>query len=173
MTWRKENAMGTSEHIRSAAGGAASSAAGTVRDKAGTVRDRLSEVGSTAGEKVQDTAGMVRHAPRAVVTQARGNPLAAGIIAFGVGMLAATLLPVTDAERRAGQELRDRGEPLTDRVKDVANDLRTDQSSTVQEAVGEVTDTARDAARTTRQQAQSSVQDATRQTRQPAGTPPS
>jgi uncharacterized protein YjbJ (UPF0337 family) len=168
----KEKVMGTSEHARHAAGDTASSAVGTVQDKMGTVQDtvqdKASRAGDVASEKAHDAADAVRSAPQAVVSQTQGNPLAAGIIAFGVGMLAATLIPVTDAERRAGQELKDRSGDLTDKVKDVASDLKDDVSGSVQEAAGRVQDTARDAAQTTKQQAVSSAQDAKQQTQQAA-----
>ena len=59
-----------------------------------TVSDKASQVGDKAGEKAHDVADSVRGAPQAVAQQTQGNPLAAGIIAFGVGMLAATLIPV-------------------------------------------------------------------------------
>jgi uncharacterized protein YjbJ (UPF0337 family) len=121
-------------------------------------------------DKASDVADTVRGAPQAVAQQTQGNPLAAGIIAFGVGMLAATLIPVTDAERRAGQELKERGSDLTDKVKDVASDLKDDVQGTVQEAAGQVKETARDAAQTTRDQAQSSAQDVTDQSRQAASS---
>ena len=143
--------------------GGTGQATSTVHDKAsdigGTVQDKASHLGDVAGEKAHDAADAVRSAPQAVATQTQGNPIAAGVIAFGVGMLAATLIPVTDAEKRAGQELKDRGEPLTDKVKEVANDLKDDLGGTVQEAAGRVKDTAQDAVQTTREQAQSSAHD--------------
>jgi len=110
-------------------------------------------------------ADSVRQAPQAVTQKAQGNPLAAGIIAFGVGMLAATLIPVTDAEKRAGAELKDRSGDLTDKVKEVANEMKDDMSGTVQQAVGQLKETAQDAAQTTKQQAQSSAQDAKEQSK--------
>jgi len=82
-------------------------------------------------EKAHDAADAVRSAPQAVATQTQGNPLAAGIIAFGVGMLAATLMPVTEAERRAGQELREHSGDLTEKAKDVAGDLNSAMTSPV------------------------------------------
>jgi uncharacterized protein YjbJ (UPF0337 family) len=136
-TAAKEKVMGTTEQARHAAGGGLE----TVQDKA------------------QDVAGSVREAPQAVARQAQGNPLAAGIIAFGVGMLAATLIPVTDAERRAGRQLKENAGDLTDRVKDVGTDLKDDLSGSVQQAAGQVKDTARDAAQTTKEQARSGAQD--------------
>ncbi|WP_051807143.1 DUF3618 domain-containing protein [Actinoplanes subtropicus] len=101
-------------------------------------------------EKAQDAADAVRSAPRAVATQTQGNPLAAGIIAFGVGMLAATLMPVTEAERRAGQQLKEHSGDLTEKVKDVAGDLKEDLSGSARHAVDEVRSTAQDAVQTTR-----------------------
>jgi uncharacterized protein YjbJ (UPF0337 family) len=157
----KEKVMGTTDHARHAAGDSASSALTTVQDKA-------SRAGDVAGDKAHDVADAVRSAPQAVAVQTRGNPLAAGIIAFGAGMLAATLIPVTDAERRAGQQLKDNSGELTGKVKDIAADVKDDLSGPVQQAVGQVKDTARDAAQTTKDQAQSSAVDVKEQTRQAA-----
>jgi uncharacterized protein YjbJ (UPF0337 family) len=162
----KEKVMGSSEHARHSAG----NAAGTVQDRASsavdTVQDKAAQLSDKAGAKAHDAADAVRSAPRTVARQAQGNPLAAGIIAFGVGMLAATLIPVTDAEKRAGQQLKEHSGDLTDKVKDIATEMKDDLSGTVQQAVGEVKETAADAAQTTKQQAQSSAQDAKEQSKQ-------
>ncbi|GAA2519867.1 DUF3618 domain-containing protein [Winogradskya humida] len=147
-TAAKEKVMGSSQQARHAAG-----------DTASTVQDKASELTGKAGEAAHDVAGSVRKAPQAVVQQAQGNPIAAGIIAFGVGMLAATLIPVTDIERRAGQQLKDNTGDLTDKVKDVATELKDDLSGSVQHAAGEVKETAQGAARTTKETAQSGAQD--------------
>jgi len=157
----KEKVMGSSEHARHAASDTTSSAVSTVQDKA-------AQVGGVASEKAHDAADAVRGAPKAVAAQAQGNPLAAGIIAFGVGILAATLIPVTDAERRAGQQLKDNSGDLTDKVKDVATEMKDDLSGTVQQAAGQVKETAQDAVQTTKEQAQSSAQDARQRTTQAA-----
>jgi uncharacterized protein YjbJ (UPF0337 family) len=160
----KERVMGSSDHARQAAGDKASQ----VSEKASQLGDRAGQLSDKAGETAHDVADSVRSAPRAVAAQAQGNPLAAGVIAFGVGMLAATLIPVTDAERRAGQQLKENAGELTDRVKDVAQDMKSDLSGSVEQAVGEVRDTATDAAQATRDQARSSAQDAKEQTKQAA-----
>jgi len=164
----KEKVMGTSDSGRYTAG----NAAGTVQDKASsamsTVQDKASSAVDTVQDKASNVADTVRSAPQAVTQQTQGNPLAAGIIAFGVGMLAATLIPVTDAERRAGQQIRENSGELTDRVKDVASEMKDDVSGSVQQAVTQVKETAQDAAQTTKQQAQYSAQDAKEQTRQAA-----
>jgi uncharacterized protein YjbJ (UPF0337 family) len=138
----KERVMGSAEHARHAASDTTSSAASTVQEKL-----------DVAGDKAQEAAGAVRNAPRAVVGQAQGNPIAAGVIAFGVGLLAATLIPVTDQERRAGQQLKERGGDLTDQVRDVAGELRDDLSGSVQQAAGQVKETAREGVQATKEQA--------------------
>ena len=106
-----------------------------------------------AEEKAHEAADAVRSAPQAVATKTQGNPLAAGIIAFGVGMLAATLMPVTEAERRAGQQLKEHSGDLTEKVKDVAADLKDDVSGSARHAVDEVRSTAQDAVQTTKNEA--------------------
>jgi X-X-X-Leu-X-X-Gly heptad repeat protein len=163
----KEKVMGSSGQVSDKAS-QLSDKASQLSDKASELGGKASELGDKAGGAVHDVAGSVRDAPRVVAAQTQGNPLAAGIIAFGAGLLAATLIPVTDAERRAGRQVKENTGELTDRVKDVAQDLRDDLSGSVQQAVGEVKDTASDAAQTTRDQARSSAQDATEQTRQAA-----
>jgi len=149
----REKVMGSAEQGRHAMSDTASSAAGTVQGKA-------HEAASVVQDKAHDTADAVRSAPQAVATQTQGNPLAAGIIAFGVGMLAATLMPVTEAERRAGQELKEHSGGLTDKAKDVASDLKDDLSRPARQAADEVRSTAQDAVQATKEQAQSSAQDA-------------
>jgi len=164
----KEKVMGSSDNATSAVQDKASTAKDAVQDKASQLGDKASDLSSKAGDKAHDAAEAVKSAPAAITQQAQGNPLAAGIIAFGVGMLAATLIPVTDVEKRAGAQLKEQSGDLTDKVKDVAAEMKDDLSGTVQQAVGEVKATAADAAQTTKDQAQSSAQDVKEQTQQAA-----
>jgi hypothetical protein len=169
-TAMKEKVMGSTEQARHAVGHGTSSATGSVQSAAGTVQDKASQLGDAASSTAHQAADAVRNAPQAVASQTQGNPIAAGVIAFGVGLLAATLIPVTDAERRAGQELKDHSDQLTDKVKDVASELKDDVGGTVQQAAGHLKETARDAAQSTTQQARSSTQDVKDQTVQATRT---
>ena len=153
----REKVMGSSEQARHAAG-----------DTMTTVQDKASAASDVVGSKAHEAADAVRNAPAAVSRQTQGNPIAAGIIAFGAGMLAATLIPVSDAERRAGQQIRDNSGELADRVKDVAGEVGSGLKQDAAEAATQVKETAQDAAQTTREQAQASAQDAAAQTRQAA-----
>lgn len=153
----KEKVMGSSDHARHAAG-----------DTVSTAQEKASHATDVVGSKAQDAADAVRNAPQAVSRQTAGNPIAAGIIAFGAGMLAATLIPVSDVEKRAGQQLKDNSGDLVDRVKDVAGEVGSDLKQNAVEAATQVKETAQDAAQTTKDQAQSSAQDAAAQTKQAA-----
>ncbi|MDI6104908.1 DUF3618 domain-containing protein [Actinoplanes sp. NEAU-A12] len=166
----KEKVMGTTEDTTYAA----RQQAHRVSDKASELTDAASQKASAlsdaTGEKASAAADRVRQAPQAVARQTQGNPLAAGIIAFGVGLLTASLMPVTEAERRAGQQLKEHSGDLTDKVKDVAGDLKDELGGTVQQAAGQVRETARDAAQTTKETARSDAQDVRQQARHAANS---
>jgi ElaB/YqjD/DUF883 family membrane-anchored ribosome-binding protein len=164
----KERVMGSPRHAANATSGTADAARSTVS----TVQDTASRAGERASAAAQEVTDTVREAPEMVARQTQGNPIAAGVIAFGVGLLVASLIPTTDVERRAGEQLRDNAGDLTDRVREPlresATQLKEDVSGTVREATDRVKETARDAATTTKEEARSSAQYATDETRQAA-----
>jgi len=157
----KEKVMGTPRQ-------AAYSTSQAGRSAAGTVQDAASQASDKAGAAAQEVADRVRETPQKVVAGAQGNPVAAGVIAFGVGLLAASLIPASEAEKRAGQQIKDNTGELADQVREPAMQLKDELQGSVQQAADQVKDTARDAAQTTREQARSSAQDAADQTRQAA-----
>jgi hypothetical protein len=113
-----------------------------------------------------NAADTVRDAPQKLARQTQGNPIAAGVIAFGVGLLAASLVPTTEVEARAGQQLKDNAGDLVDRVREPVMQLKDDVSESVKDAAGQVKDTTKDAAHTTAGEARASAQDAAQDTRQ-------
>jgi uncharacterized protein DUF3618 len=122
---------------------------GHADDLASTARSGVSSAGSTASSAT-DSLGQ---APTMVRQQTQGNPLAAGLIAFGAGMLAATLFPGTQQERRLGTTVRDQGsdlaQPLVEAAKEAAQQVRNDVQPAAQEAVDQLKESAKDAASTT------------------------
>ena len=70
-----------------------------VKDSFRKVKDSVMGTGESTSDQLhhysEDAAEAVRDAPHRVVEQTKGNPLAAGIIAFGAGLLASSLLPGT------------------------------------------------------------------------------
>ncbi len=88
--------------------------------------------------------------------QARGNPLAAGLIAFGVGLLAGSLLPASAAEQQAATKVKDDAAPvLSDAAKEVSGNLK----EPAQQAVAAVKDSATDAVGTVKDEGTSAAQD--------------
>jgi len=128
------------------------SAVGTVGDKAYAAKD-------TVSEKASDAREAVRQAPRRMRRKAQGNPLAAGVIAFGLGMLVSSLIPSTDKEREAVSQLQDNLEPVKEKATEVAKDIGENLKPAAQQAAESVKTTAQEGAEHVRQEGQSAAQD--------------
>ena len=104
------------------------SAVGTVADKASSAKDAVADKAYAAKDTVSDKASeageAVRQAPRRMRRKAQGNPLAAGVIAFGLGMLVSSLIPSTEKEREAVSQLQDNLEPVKEKASEVAQGYR-------------------------------------------------
>lgn len=152
----------------------ASSGTGTVADKArsaaGGVQDVAQRAGERASEATSRAAETAQQAPEAMRRQTQGNPLAAGLIAFGAGLLTASLIPASEAERRAGERLQEEAGGLMERVREPlaesGRQLKDDAAGSVRQAADQVKETARDAARTTAEESRGAARDAAQQTRQ-------
>jgi vacuolar-type H+-ATPase subunit H len=145
----------------------------TARSVADTVmgaRDSATEAASSATdnvqEKAQSVAGTVKDTPDLVARQARRNPLAVGLIAFGAGLLVASLLPETDAEKRAGAAVAERSEGLVEQAKETSRQMVGELSDAARDAAEQVKQTGREAASDTAEQARESGRTTVGQTRQ-------
>lgn len=127
---------------------------GVARDAAATASDKADAATSKAG----DAAG---NGPQAVTDKAAGNPLAAGLIAFGLGWLASSVAPASDVERKAAKQIEDNAQglvqPLQESVQEVAGNLQ----QPLQDAAEQVRSTASDAAARTTEHAKSATDDVT------------
>src|SRR3546814_10832799 len=74
---------------------------------------------SALGERMESMADTVTSAPDMARSSTQGNPLAMGLVSFGVGLVAASLLPASRQERHMAQ----RGEPMLERAADEAGSL--------------------------------------------------
>ena len=147
----KESVMGAPRSAGSSVQDAAGSAASSVKDAAGSATDSVKDAAGTA-------AGAVRDAPHKVARQTRGNPLAVGLIAFGVGLVAASLFPSSDAEKQAGQKLAEHSGDLLEKVREPFDEIKQDVTDSTRESVQQVKDTVRDAAQTTAQSTKETAQ---------------
>jgi uncharacterized protein YukE len=152
----KERVMGSAHDTSARTQGVASNAAGSVQGAASSAADSVQSAASSAAETVQQTPDMI-------VRQTQGNPLAAGLIAFGVGWLVSSLLPATDKERQLAQQaetaVKDNKDALLAPAKQVAQEIGEELKPAAQQAVEEVRSTTQDAAQTVKDEGQSAAQD--------------
>jgi uncharacterized protein YjbJ (UPF0337 family) len=126
--------------------GTADSARGGMSDAAGTTSQK-------AGEATEAVKDRLAAAPQAVGSATEGNPLAAGLIAFGAGLLTATLVPPTRRERQAAGQLKPMLEDVKDEAKTMAQEAGEHLRPQAEDAVAQVRDRAASAAETVKDEA--------------------
>lgn len=114
--------------------------------------------GKAAGAK-DSVMGSASSGTSAAAQKTRGNPLAAGVIAFGAGLLLGSLLPTSEAEQQAAAAVKDKAQPLTDQVTDAAKSVAADLKEPATQAAQNLKATATDAANTVKDEAQSTAND--------------
>jgi gas vesicle protein len=118
------------------------------------VTDRIMGSASDAVDSTRDAVGnaadTVADVPRKAARATEGNPIAAGLIAFGMGMLVASLIPASRQEQRLAEQAKEAAAPILDEAKDVAMEsadhLREparDAAESVKERAAEAVDTVR------------------------------
>jgi ElaB/YqjD/DUF883 family membrane-anchored ribosome-binding protein len=115
---------------------------------------------STTAHSAKDSAAYVvssaedtiQQAPHLVREQTQGNPLAAGLVAFGVGMVVASLMPPSQKEREAAAMVKEKAEPLVHEATDTAKEMADHLKEPAREAAKSVRDTAADGAQQVRQE---------------------
>lgn len=115
------------DKVRTTVGGWRERVMGVASDASDSTGNRLSSLGDTAS----DLPGQARE-------RVEGAPLAAGLIAFGAGLLAAALLPSTTAEQRAATSLKEQSQPLVDEAKQAAQDVAAGLKDQAGDAVSAV-----------------------------------
>ncbi|MCX6498672.1 MAG: DUF3618 domain-containing protein [Arthrobacter sp.] len=133
----KEKVMGAADHT-----------AGSVHSTGGSAASHLNDAGSAVAD-----------APHRAKVKAQGNPLAAGLIAFGAGLLVSSLIPASQKEREAADALKTAAEPLTTELSQAAQHVAEGLKEPAQEAMENVKATAADAAQNVKGEGQTAVSD--------------
>jgi uncharacterized protein YjbJ (UPF0337 family) len=132
------------------------SAEGTV----GSVREGVSSAGGSLSDTASGAADTVKQ-------KTQGNPLAAGLIAFGVGWLVSSLVPASEKEAelagKAVDAAKEKGKPLAQEAADVGAQVGREMKDRAQEAAESVKSTAADAASTVKDEGRSSASTLTEQ----------
>jgi len=127
-----------------------------VRDGVIGVKD---SVMGTAEDATQTVSGAAGDAKSAVRSKTRGNPLAAGLVAFAAGWLVSSLLPATEAERQGASALKEKAQPLTEELGSAAKQVAENLKEPAREAVDQVKASAADSAATVKDEAASTAGD--------------
>lgn len=140
-------------------------------DDSGVITDAKAALGrrvSGAGGAVSDLGEAASAAPARAKEKTRGNPLAAGVIAFGAGLLLSSLFPATQKEQQAVSTLQKNLDPLKEQASGIAQELVANLKAPAQAAAEAVKDTASEAAEHVKSEAadaKDQVQDQTEQSK--------
>jgi len=145
----KNRTIGTSERAAATVTPAASDAVDRLHGAGETAVDRLHSAGESAVDRLHqagesaagvlhDAGESLQKAPKKVAEATQGSPIGVGLIAFGAGMLAAALVPETEAERRAAQQVAEYAGPALAPLEPAGRALASDVRDTVAAAGEEV-----------------------------------
>ncbi len=165
MTNVKDKIMGSTSDAYQTAGSATSGVGDSVSARASAARDTAADAASSAA----DTAGAARRRwtrsarRRCDPPRTTGNPLAAGLIAFGAGMLLSSLLPASEPEQQVATQVKDfateQGRPVAQQLGQAGQEAAQELKESAQQRAESVRQTAADAASTVKGEAQSAASD--------------
>jgi hypothetical protein len=162
MTNVKDKIMGsTASHTagaRDTMSPAASGVGGKVSSTASAATDKVASAASSAADTASSAPEMARR-------RTEGNPLAAGLIAFGAGWLISSLLPATAPEQQVATQVKDlateKGRPVARQLGEAAQQAREELREPVRQSAESVKETATDAAQAVAGDARSAAGDVT------------
>lgn len=140
------------------------------RDRLGSVRSRVMGSASNARDSISSgtssaggsVSGAASSAKDSAEQRFEGSPLGAGLVAFGAGLVIASLLPATRQEAEVASRALDAAEPLVDQAKaqarSVGQDVAAAATEQAKEAAQQVKESATDSAATVKDEGQSSAQ---------------
>ena len=128
----RDKVMGTAHHVGSSTSGTASSATSSAHGAVDSVKGTAQDAVSSTQDRVE------------------GSPLAAGLVAFGAGMIVSALIPASDKEARVASQVvdvaKEHGQPVVDEAKSMAQDVAQNVKESAADAVAEVKDSASESA---------------------------
>jgi uncharacterized protein YjbJ (UPF0337 family) len=164
----KSAARGVREHLMGAPDDPYDS--GTLGERADTVKGTAAGVLGSAQDRASGALDTVSDAPSQVQRKTRGNPLAAGLIAFGIGYLISSAIPSSEKEQEAAIRLQEKAAPLKEKVSEAAGDVADRLREPAQQAAASVKDAATDAVSNVKDESVSARDDVQGQVRDPATT---
>ncbi len=142
-------------------------------DLGGTVSSTASSAKESLTSTVSSAADVASSAPDMARRGTQGNPLAAGLIAFGAGWLLSSLLPATEPEQQVASQVKDlateKGRPVAQQLSQAGQEAAQELRESAQQRAQSVRETAADAASTVAGEAQSRAGDVTEHAQEARG----
>jgi hypothetical protein len=134
----------------------------SVKDKVmGTAQSAKESVSSAASTASSGASGTGSNVASTAQSQFEGAPLAAGLVAFGTGVVLASLLPATRVEAQAAHQVVETAKEHQDVLEDVRSagqEVVDDLKGSAADAAQEIKDSAQQSAETVRQEGRSSAE---------------
>ena len=128
-----------------------------VRGRLSTAKDRVMGGGQDA---VHGVSGATSGAGEAIEQRVEGSPLAAGLIAFGAGLVIAGLIPASKVEAQGAQRLqeavKEHGQPVIDEARSAAQQVGDQLKDKASEAASELRSSAQESADRVKEEAPTS-----------------
>lgn len=130
-----------------------------VRGAFTSVRERVMGAADDAGSSLSDAGSHAGDLKDRAVAKAEGNPLAVGLIAFGAGLLVASLIPASSKEKDLAATVKEQAQPLVDEVTDAAKEVGEHLKEPLQASVESVKSSAQDSVATVKDEVQGAASD--------------
>lgn len=144
-----------------------------VRGRFQRMRDNVMGAGpsvSMAGA-ADSVSGTAQGAVDTVTQRAQGNPLAAGLVAFGVGALVGSLLPASEKEAQAARRVvdlaKEQGQPVLEEAKSVGQEVGQHLKERASRAADQVKQSAQSSAQSVTEEGRSAAQSIKEDARSP------
>jgi ElaB/YqjD/DUF883 family membrane-anchored ribosome-binding protein len=136
-------------------------ARGRVRSVRNKVMGTARGARDSAGSSTSGVADGAKGAVGSVTDTVEGSPLAAGLVAFGAGMVISAMLPASEAETRAANQLmetaKEQGQPLVEEARSVGSEVGQHLKGSATEATQEVKSSAQDSVRRLQEEGSTAV----------------
>ncbi len=140
-------------------------AAEDVRDSA---LEKVHRAGDAVSGGVEGVGDTVSNLPQAARYQAQGNPVVAGLVAFGLGLLVAAAIPPSEKEKELAETVKEKSQPLVDQVTEAAKEVAGNLQQPAAEAVESLKESAGEAVENVKAEGSAAVGDVQDQARNSA-----
>jgi hypothetical protein len=164
------NALTDKVSPRRVVGARVERARGAFRGAQERIMGTASDVSSAASSAASSAGETATAAPRMLREKAEGSPLAAGLVAFGIGVVISSMLPRTEREQQLAQQVKEKvgehADTLKEKAAEIGQDAKENLREPAQQAVEAVKSTASEAAGTVKDEGRTAARDVQGQARQ-------